>query len=152
MSVSTNIKKIMLLSAISLAITTSSYADSIVKDITSSATGMALETLKGVGEGIDEHFVAKFEIDPKTDLEALGIDISNIKNKELGTNKIAAYVIANKEFKGKIIIKAMNSGDKEIGRAITELTLEEDDAQDVIFQFSEHMDSALVKKYIVSAK
>lgn len=148
----TKIKKITLLSALCLTFTTSAYADSLVKDITSSATGMALETLKGVGEGIDEHFVAKFEIDPKTDLEALGLEISNIKNKEVGTNKIAAYIIANKTFKGKVIIKAINSSDKEIGRAAAELTLEEDDAQDVIFEFSEHMDSALVKKYIVAAK
>lgn len=146
--------RIMVLSSVlGLCASQTALADSVAKSITSSATGVALDTLKGIGEGIDEHFTSKFELDPASDFKSLGIEITNIKDKEPGTNRITAYVISTtKPYTGKIRIKAFNKDNKEIGRANADVVLEEDDAKDIIFQFGEQMDSFLVTKYVISAK
>ncbi|MDW8851346.1 hypothetical protein SD960_14670 [Flavobacterium sp. MMLR14_040] len=51
--------------------------------------------------------------------------------------KVTIYLIAKKDFKGKILLKAFNEDKKEIGRSNMEVSIKKDDAKYVDFEFDE---------------
>lgn len=51
--------------------------------------------------------------------------------------KVTIYLIAKKDFNGKILLKAFNEDKKEIGRSNMEVSIKKDDAKYVDFEFDE---------------
>lgn len=65
---------------------------------------------------------------------------------------LISYIIANKDFNGRLIAKAIDSKGIEIGRGNITLTLTEDDAQESLFTFPQGMNIDHVAKIVIGAK
>lgn len=65
---------------------------------------------------------------------------------------VVGYVVASEDFTGRLIAKALDSNNTEIGRGIVNLELSEDDAQEFVFNFPEGMKADTVAKVIIEAK
>lgn len=116
----------------------------------SAVAGAATDFLSGVGEGIDRKMAVELDVDPA--LAERGLEITLGKDRGLGSNMAAVYVIADRPFEGKLMAKAMDAQDREIGRSLVDVVLEADGAQYVNFSFNQEMDSSLVRKYAISTR
>ncbi|HTF80821.1 MAG TPA: hypothetical protein VL947_03815 [Cytophagales bacterium] len=56
-------------------------------------------------------------------------------NEEHKTKKVTIYLICNKDFKGKVKLKAYDSSQNEIGRSTIDVQIKEDEAQYFDFAF-----------------
>ena len=106
----------------------------------------------GVGEGIDQKQKIKVELSDQ--LKELGLSVTTSKTDldDIMENQITIYLISEKDTHVKIIAKALDSENQEIGRSSVEVKMKADDADYVPFSFSEKMDSQLVTKYVLSLR
>lgn len=116
----------------------------------SAVAGAATDFLSGVGEGIDKRMAMELDIDPA--LADRGLEVTLGKDRGLGSNVASVYVIADRPFEGKLMARALDAEDKEIGRATVDVALEADDAKYINFGFNQEMDSGLVRRYVVSVR
>ena len=109
------------------------------KDAAKSASKGVGDVIKGINSGISESinesnvipegtFKTNFE-EPKAE-KIYGADADKIK-------KVTIYLIAKKDFKGDLILKAFNANEREIGRSRLNVSIKKDDAQYVDFAFDE---------------
>lgn len=127
-----------------------SKEESLSQRTGSAVAGAATDFLSGVGEGIDKRMAVELDIDPG--LAERGLEVTLGKDRGLGTNAAAVYVIAARSFEGKLMAKALDAEGKEIGRSTMDVAMEADDAQYVNFSFGQEMDSSLVRRYAVSVR
>ncbi|MEO8239311.1 MAG: hypothetical protein ABI793_04445 [Flavobacterium sp.] len=107
------------------------------KDAAKSASKGVGDVIKGINLGIsgsinesnvipEGTFKTNFE-EPKAE-KIYGADADKIK-------KVTIYLIAKKDFKGDLILKAFNTDEREIGRSRLNVSIKKDDAQYVDFPF-----------------
>jgi hypothetical protein len=102
----------------------------------------------GMGKGIDKQMLVKVEL--SDELSKRGLTMSVSKQDSLAAKTVVLYLIASKNFNGKLLAKAINEQGLEIGRTTAFLKLGKDEAKYVSFKFHNEMDSQLVKSYQVS--
>ena len=102
----------------------------------------------GMGKGIDKQMLVKAELSDELTKKGLAMSVS--KQDSLAEKSIVLYLIASKEFNGKLLAKAINDQGLEVGRSTTQLKLAKDEAKYVYFKFHKEMDAQLVKSYQVS--
>jgi len=104
--------------------------------------------LSGAASGIDNTMVIEAELGSQASEK--GLSMTTSKSNGLSSEKsFSAYVVASQPFKGTLLAKAFDKDGQEVGRAKTEIDFKKEDADYVVFTFSEHMDSALVSKYLI---
>lgn len=106
----------------------------------------------GVGKGVDKQMSVNVELVPA--LAQAGITRTVAKSLAMGasTNGFSVYLVAQRPLKGKLIAKALNKEDQEIGRSLVDVEFVADDAKYVTFTFGKEMDSLLVAKYVVDLR
>jgi hypothetical protein len=124
--------------------------DDAAKDA-GSAIGETLTNFStGVGKGIDKGM----EVDVKLSAEIGDKGITSTISKDLGLDNagkgISIYLISTREFKSKLIAKALNSEGMEVGRSVVEVELGVDDAKYFKFIFDDEMDQKMVVRYEIS--
>lgn len=126
------------------------FADNTAKEITfdfkdiSKVTRYSIEIAEKVAKPIE-----------MTDsIKAAGLSITRSTENTDYDNKfsVTSYVIANDDFTGRLIAKAFDSNNSEIGRGIVDVKLVEDDAQELIFNFPQGMNVDSVVKITLEAK
>lgn len=122
--------------------------DSMANKAGEKVGSLLTEFAEGAGKGIDQKMLIDVRFDK--DFKAKGITSSVAKQDSIAEKSIVLYLIGEKEFSGKIMIKAYNEADQEIGRSTEEVTLTEDEAKYTTFKFHEEMDVQLVIYYVAS--
>ena len=111
------------------------------------------EFAQGVGSGIDQQMQIKVEL--ASDVVEAGLS-STVASQKIQAEKpakgISVYFIASKAIKGTLLARAFNSGDQEVGRAASEVSLGQDDAEYIVFDFPAEMDRQTVTVYKISLK
>lgn len=127
-----------------------SKEESLSQRAGNAVSSAAADFLTGVGEGVDQ----KMKMDLETDdsLAAHGLTVTLGKDRGMGSNRAAVYVVSRDAFDGQLIAKALDAEGQEIGRAVSDLALEADGATYVNFEFNAEMDGSLVRKYRVAVK
>ncbi|QKE63623.1 hypothetical protein HNE05_09715 [Aquipseudomonas campi] len=105
--------------------------------------------LSGVGSGIDQSMVVETELGAGASKAGLVKTTAKSNGMADAQKSFSVYLVANEPFKGTLLAKAYDKDGQEIGRAKSEVDLQKDDADYIIFAFSERMDSQLVHKYLV---
>lgn len=95
------------------------------------------EIIKGVNSGISESInVAEVQSDPAFKANFEDCKAEKIYGEDSdATKKVTVYLIAKKDFSGKLLLRAFNDEKKEIGRSSLEVTIKKDDAKYVDFVF-----------------
>ncbi len=109
------------------------------KSAIESATKGVGELVKGANSGITESLNVSSVVSEPT-FEANFEDCKAEKKYSSDTDKekkVNIYLIAKKDFKGKLMMKAFNEDKKEIGRSSIEVTIKKDEAKYVDFSFDE---------------
>ncbi len=123
--------------------------ESIAKK-TGNKVGEALtEFASGMGKGIDKKMEVKTELSKI--LTDSGISSTVSKLDALGKKSLSVYLIAAKAYKGKLMAKAVNAKNQEIGRATADVDLAANDAGYTIFEFHQETDTQTVTKYLIDA-
>lgn len=110
----------------------------------------ATDFAEGLGAGVDRSM--KADVAGDESLTAHGLSLTVSKGGPLGSNQMSVYVTSGKAFKGRLIAKAIDRENREIGRAVLDIELAENDAKYANFNFNDEMDSQLVKRYVVAVK
>jgi hypothetical protein len=103
----------------------------------------------GVGKGVDKKMEVKVELS-KTITDS-GVSTTISKLDALGKKTLTVYFIAEKPFKSKLIAKAINSQNQEIGRASANVDFAANDAKYINFDFHKETDTQMVSKYLIEA-
>lgn len=101
---------------------------------------------------VDEEVTLPIEVTNSVNEAGLSITRSTLNKTYSSLVTVTSYIIADKDFNGKLIAKALNSQNLEIGRGMVSLTLAEDDAQEVNFNFPQGLDRNQIVKIIIEAK
>lgn len=95
------------------------------------------EIIKGVNTGFSESLNTA-EVQSEAAFKAIFEDCKaeKIYGEDADkTKKVTIYLIAKKDFSGKLMLKALNEDKKEIGRSSLDVTLKQDEAKYVDFIF-----------------
>jgi hypothetical protein len=115
------------------------------------AGGKVGETLtdfvSGVGKGVDKQLIVKVELSKS--LADLGL--SNTVSKAI-PHGFSIYLAAAKPLKSKLVAKAFDKEDQEVGRCAVDVDFAADDAKYVSFTFQDAMDTQLVEKFLLDVK
>ena len=107
----------------------------------------------GLGKGIDKQMVVNVELSAKMTQRGITRSIAKaIGMDHPGTKGITVYFVAKDPFNGKLIAKALDKDEVEIGRCVVDVEFATDDAKYVTFEFDAEMDTQLVAKYLVDLK
>ena len=97
------------------------------------------DIIKGINSGMSES-ISNSKVIPEPTFEANFEECKAEKIYGADTDKqkkVTIYLIAKKDFNGKLLLKAFNSDKKEIGRSSLEVSIKKDDAKYVDFSFDE---------------
>jgi hypothetical protein len=103
----------------------------------------------GVGKGVDKKMEVKIELSKS--ITDSGVSTTVAKLDALGKKALTVYFIADKPYKSKLIAKAINSQNQEIGRASANVELAANDAKYINFEFHQETDTQMVTKYVIDA-
>ena len=95
------------------------------------------EIIKGVNTGFSESLNTA-EVQAEAAFKAIFEDCKaeKIYGEDADkTKKVTIYLIAKKDFKGKLVLKALNEDKKEIGRSSLDVSIKQDEAKYVDFIF-----------------
>lgn len=95
------------------------------------------EIIKGVNSGMSES-ISKAEVksEPSFKLNFEDCRAEKIYVKDpTEAKKVTIYLIAKKDYSGKLVLKAFDDNKKEIGRSIVEVAMKADEAKHVDFDF-----------------
>lgn len=107
------------------------------------------EVIKGGEEGFDKGLGhVPFEI--SDGIKDKGLEITRISRSV--SSVVNLYIIFNKSFKGKFIIKAYDEAGQEVGRSVNEFEGTQDEAKYVDFTFDSRTPFGAVKKYTIDLK
>lgn len=105
--------------------------------VTALAEGVG-EVFKGAGEGFDKS-LAKVDVrmdDGLKEFVELG-RTAKTSNDSLNTTVVSVYLACNKGYEGKLLLKAFDAENLEIGRKTVDVKLATDDAEYFDFEFDE---------------
>lgn len=97
------------------------------------------DIIKGINSGMSES-ISNSKVIPEPTFKANFEECKAEKIYGADTDKqkkVTIYLIAKKDFNGKLLLKAFNSDKKEIGRSSLEVSIKKDDAKYVDFSFDE---------------
>ena len=120
--------------------------DSIAKKVGEAIGQQATDFTKGVGKGIDQQMLVQASLTP----QVLALGLTNTIAKSLGigsSNGISIYFIASQGVSNTLVVRALNAGGVEVGRARKLVVMQRDDATYVTFNFENQMDTAMVMRY-----
>ena len=109
------------------------------KEAAKSASKGIGDVIKGINSGMSESInTSKVISDPafKTNFEECKAEKIYASDSDK-QKKVTIYLIAKKDFKGDILLKAFDADKKEIGRSKLEVSIKKDDAKYVDFSFNE---------------
>jgi hypothetical protein len=95
------------------------------------------EIIKGVNSGITES-INTAEVESESTFKESFEDCKAEKiygEDSDKTKKVTIYLIAKKDFSGKLLLKALNDEEKEIGRSSLQVSIKKDEAKYVDFIF-----------------
>ncbi|WP_392560057.1 hypothetical protein [Orbus mooreae] len=125
------------------------FADNTAKEITfdfkdiSKVTRYAIEIAEKV----------TIPIDITNSISTAGLRITRTTEKaEYNRFSLVSYIIADNNFNGRLIAKALDSKNREIGRGVVTVELLEDDAQEFTFNFPQGMNVENVAKITIEEK
>lgn len=126
------------------------FADNTAKEITFDFKDISKVTRYAIE--IAEKMAKPIEI--TNSIQAVGLSITRSTEKTDYNNKfsVISYVIANDDFNGRLIAKAFDTDNNEIGRGVVHIELLEDDAQEVNFDFPLGMNINSIAKITLEAK
>ena len=124
--------------------------ESLAKKAGSKIGSTLTDFTTGIGKGIDKQMKVKVEL--SDELKGLGISKTIAKSMGLDKKGITVYLLSKDEMKIKLIAKAFNADNLEIGRSVVEANFQADDAQYIEFEFNENLDRSMVRKYIIDKK
>jgi len=124
--------------------------ESIAKKAGSKIGSTLTDFTTGIGKGIDKQMKVKVELSD----ELKGLGISKTISKSMGLDKkgITVYFLSKDGMKIKLIAKAINSENLEIGRSVVETEFDTDDAKYIEFEFDNNLDRSMVAKYSIDKK
>lgn len=107
------------------------------KKAAKSATKGVGEIIKGMNTGITESLnIVEVKSDPSFNANFEECKAEKIYGEDSEkTKKVTIYLIAKKDFSGKLILKAFDDNKKEIGRSSLDVVIKKDDAKYVDFAF-----------------
>ena len=120
-------------------------------------------SLKKASEKVEDALKIKVSVERqnplKTELsesaKAIGLTMNIAKPlppNDNGHYGFCAYLLSAKACRGQLVAKAMDKDGKEIGRAATDLDLDNDDARYFNFWFPAEMDQRKVEGFIIDLK
>lgn len=111
------------------------------------------EVLKGGNEGLDKSLV-KIEVRVADKLkETLGATRAETNlNDSTQAKEVIVYTIFEKDFDGKLVLKAFDKGNQEIGRSVVALKEASDNSRFVEFPFDKRTSFTLIKYLLLDAK
>jgi hypothetical protein len=106
------------------------------KAVKSASKGVG-EMIKGVNSGISESInTAEVQSEPAFRVNFEDCKAEKIYGEDSEKNKkVTIYLIAKKDFSGKLILKAFDDDKKEIGRSCLDVSIKKDEAKYVDFAF-----------------
>lgn len=111
------------------------------------------EFAQGVGTGVDAQLQVAIELSPELTQAGLSHTIAKQKTSLDDPQKaISIYLLSAQALNCTLIAKAYNADNQEIGRAASDVTFSQDDAQYISFTFPPDMDRQTVKVYKIAAK
>ncbi|MDR2144854.1 MAG: hypothetical protein LBE91_00135 [Tannerella sp.] len=120
------------------------------KDAAESISEGVGEVLKGGSEGFDKSLVKK-EVRVKEELKALlnatRCEIS--QNDSLQEKEVIVYTIFEGDFDGKLVLKAFDKNDEEIGRSAVAVKEESDNSRFVEFPFDNRTPFSQIQYFIL---
>ena len=145
-----NTPKVIILALIFLAFGCGKKDESLVKKAGSKIGSTLTDFTTGIGKGIDKQMKVKVELSD----ELKGLGISKTISKSMGLDKkgITVYLLSKDPLKIKLISKAINADNLEIGRSVVEVEFKEDDAKYIEFEFDKNLDRSMVAKYTIDKK
>ena len=124
--------------------------ESLAKKAGSKIGSTLTDFTTGIGKGIDKQMKVKVEL--SDELKGLGISKTIAKSMGLDKKGITVYLLSKDEMKIKLIAKAFNANNLEIGRSVVDANFQTDDAQYIEFEFNENLDRSMVTKYLIDKK
>ena len=120
------------------------------KDAVQSVSEGIGEIAKGANEGFDNSFV-KMNVEVVETLAPF-VTVSRCEVSKLDTvgNKgILVYTVFEQDFDGKLLLKAFDSSEQEIGRSLVTVKEEADKSRFIEFPFDERTSFTLIKKLVL---
>ncbi len=94
------------------------------------------ELIKSVSTGVDKAFDVKIDLSANLKEQGLTLGKVTLGNDSGGTdNKVSAYLIFTKDFKGTLVMKAFDNKNLEMGRVKIDIDMKKDDAKFFDFLF-----------------
>jgi hypothetical protein len=152
--------------------------ESLAKRMGNTIGEAAIDFASGVGQGADKQFLVDVELSEgliqrgfsKTTAKSSGLDIEILEGATDDTLKgatdetpkgatdtslkkgITVYLISETPYKGKLIAKAFDGEDLEIGRSAVDVDFGADDAKYIKFTFEREVDMQLVKRFTIDGR
>lgn len=105
----------------------------------------------GIGKGIDNQLLVDIELSPGLTEKGFTRTIAKINAFEVDKS-VSVYLIASNAFSGKLMMKALDSRSREIGRSVEPVEFDADDAKYITFIFPKETDIQLVRKFALFIK
>lgn len=111
------------------------------------------EVTKGVNEGFDKSMVrVKVLASPELlDAVSIGRAGKHFNDSTLLTG-VSIYLIFEKEFKNRLILKAFDSDSTEVGRSIADISGKPDDAQYITFGYAHEVPLGIAQYFTLGIK
>jgi hypothetical protein len=109
------------------------------KEAAKSASKGIGDVIKGINSGVSESInTSKVISEPAFNANFEECKAEKIYGADTDKQKkVTIYLIAKKDFKGNLVLKAFDADKKEIGRSSLEVSIKKDDAKYVDFSFDE---------------
>ncbi|WP_196888528.1 hypothetical protein [Aureivirga sp. CE67] len=121
------------------------------KEAAESASEGLGEVIKGTSSGFDKS-LARVNVKSDSTFSKVFEIGRTAMNVEKDTSKIVVYLIANKDFNGKVKLKAFDNMEKEMGRKTMPVNMKEDDAEYFDFIFDKRTPLSQVEYYEIELK
>jgi len=123
------------------------------KDAAASVSEGIGEVFKGASEGFDESLTKVSVVlkDSLANYAELGRTGKHTCDSTKETS-VSVYMIFNKEFEGKVLLKAYDGDNVELGRKSVQLKMSEDSAAYVDFKFDDHVPVDLAQHFELDKK
>ncbi|MCP4137377.1 MAG: hypothetical protein GY754_40795 [bacterium] len=109
------------------------------------------DVFKGGAKGIDKS-LSEVKVNLDANIAEKGLKTGRTAKLETGKNGITVYIIFDKAYNGKFLMKAFDAAGKEVGRTTATARGAVDDAKYVDFVFDERTPITIVDNYIMKAK
>ena len=125
--------------------------DSLAKKTGNKVGEVLTDFTTGIGKGIDNQMLVDIELSDGVSEKGFTKTIAKINGFDVDKT-VSVYLIATNAFSGKLMMKAIDAHNREIGRSVEQVEFEEDDAKYITFKFEKETDIQLVRKFTLFIK